>query len=107
MGFSSAKKKIVRPVPPSVNIEVNGKAIEIPANPVRSTNANGITGVDIYEAKYTVPASETKVPKVTASASDKKVKVKVTQADSNTGTAVVKFDYNGMVKTYNVVLAAE
>ncbi len=107
VGFSSKKNKIERPVPPTVNIEVNGKAIEIPATPVRSTNANGITSVDLYEAKYTVPASETKVPKVTASASDKKVKVDVTQADSKTGTAVVKFDYNGKVKTYNVVLAAE
>ena len=29
----------------SVSIKVNGKAIELPATPVRSTNANGITDV--------------------------------------------------------------
>ena len=107
LGFSSNKKEIVRPVPPTVNIKVNGEDIELPETPVRSTNANGITGVDLYEATYTVPANMAGVPKVSASASDRSVKVDVKQADSNTGTAVVKFDYNGVAKTYNVVFAAE
>ena len=31
------------------------------------------------------------------------VKIKITQADSATGTAKVEFDYNGVVKTYRVV----
>ena len=105
LGFSSDKKKIVRPVPPSVSIQVNGEAIELPATPVRSTNANGITGVDLYRATYTVPASVTETPRVSASASDRIVKVDVTQAASKDGTAVVKFDYNGVVKTYQVVFA--
>ncbi len=107
LGFSSAKKKIVRPVVPTVSIMVDGGAIELPDTPVRSTNANGITGVDLYEAKYTVPASTNGTPKVSASASDRNVKVNITQAESKDGTAVVKFDYNGVVKTYNVVFAAE
>jgi arabinoxylan arabinofuranohydrolase len=106
LGFSSDKKKIVRPVPPSVNIMVNGEAIELPATPVRSTNANGITDVSLYQASYAVPADVTAVPQVTASASDDKVKVDVKQAESKDGTAVVKFDNNGMVKTYNVVFAS-
>ena len=107
LGFSSDKKKIIRPVAPAVSIMVNGEAIEIPETPVRSTNANGITGVDLYEANYTVPASATEVPKVSASSGNKKVKATVTQAESKDGTAVVKFDYNGVVKTYNVVFAEE
>jgi hypothetical protein len=107
LGFSSDKKKIVRPVAPTVSILLNGEAIAVPANPVRSTNANGIVGYDIYEAKYVVPASATATPVVTASASDAAVKVSITQAESKTGTAVVKCDYNGVVKTYKVVLAAE
>ena len=107
LGFSSDKKKIVRPVAPTVSIAVNGEAVAVPANPVRSTNANGIVGYDIYEAKYVVPASATATPVVTASASDAAVKVSITQAESKTGTAVVKCDYNGVVKTYKVVLAAE
>jgi len=104
LGFSSDKKKIVRPVPPSVSIKVNGEAIELPATPVRSTNANGITDVTLYQAAYAVPADVTGIPQVAASASDDKVKIDITQAESRDGTAVVKFDYNGLVKTYYVVL---
>ncbi len=107
LGFSSNKKKIVRPVPPTVNIKVNDVVVDIPATPVRSTNANGIVGYDLYETNYKVPSSVTGIPTVSASSNDKNVKVAITQPESNTGTAVVKFDYNGIVKTYNVVLAAE
>lgn len=107
LGFSSKKNKIVRPVAPTVSISVNGTAIEVPATPVRSTNANGIVSLDLYEATYKVPASVTATPAVTATASDPAVKVAITQADSRTGTAVVKFDYKGVVKTYKVVFAAE
>ena len=104
LGFSSDKVAIVRPVPPTVSIKVNGQAVNLPANPVSSTNANGITGVDIYDAAYAVPADVAEIPQVTASASDGSVKVDVKQADAKNGTAVVKFDYNGVVKTYRVRL---
>ncbi|WP_204743186.1 glycoside hydrolase family protein [Pseudocnuella soli] len=103
LGFSSKKKKIVRPVVPTVSILVNGQPVTIPATPVRSTNANGIVGYDIYETSYQVPAGTNGVPKVTASSNNPKVKVSVTQAESANGTAQVQFDYNGMVKTYRVV----
>jgi arabinoxylan arabinofuranohydrolase len=106
LGFSSEKKAIVRPVPPSVSIKVNGAAIELPAVPVRSTNANGITGVDLYQATATLAADAAGVPQVTASASDPAVKVDVTQAKSKDEPAVVKFDYRGAVKTYRVVFAS-
>ena len=103
LGFSSNKKKITRPIVPKVNIEVNGKAIEVPATPVRSTESNGITGYDIYEAVYKLPAGTTGTPTVSASATDKNVKVEIIQATSISGTAIVKFDYKGVVKTYKVV----
>lgn len=103
LGFSSNKKKITRPIVPKVNIEVNGKAIEVPATPVRSTESNGITGYDIYEAVYKLPAGTTGTPTVSASATDKNVKVEIIQATSVSGTAIVKFDYKGVVKTYKVV----
>jgi hypothetical protein len=107
LGFSSSKKPIERPVAPTVSISVNGKAIEVPATPVRSTNANGIVGFDLYEAKVTLPAGSTQNPVVAASASDKAVKVAIEQAQSTTGSAVVKCDYNGVVKTYKVMFAVE
>jgi hypothetical protein len=107
LGFSTAKKKIVRHIAPTVSIKVNGVAVELPAVPVRSTNANGIVNLDLYEASYKLPASLTEIPVVTASASDPDVKVDVTQAESRTGTATVKFDYKGVVKTYKVVFDTE
>ncbi|WP_114792681.1 hypothetical protein U0035_01210 [Niabella yanshanensis] len=107
LGFSSGKKKINRPVVPAVKIAVNGKDIVLPSTPVRSTNANGITGYDIYEAVYKVPSDATTLPKVTASSNNPAVKVNVTQASAALGKAIVKFDYNGVVKTYNVLLSSE
>jgi arabinoxylan arabinofuranohydrolase len=103
LGFSSAKRRIARPVVPTVSIKVNGEAIELPSVPVRSTNANGVVGLDLYEAAYVIPAGTTGVPAVTASASDPAVRVEIAQAVSRTGTAVVKFNYRGVVKTYKVV----
>jgi hypothetical protein len=107
LGFSSKKRKLTRPVVPTVSIAVNGQAITLPATPVRSTNANGIVGYDIYQTTYKVPAGTTGLPKVTASSNNSKVNIAVTQAESLSGTAVVKFDYNGVVKTYKVVYASE
>jgi len=107
LGFSSKNKKIVRPVVPEVKIAVDGQQVDLPSIPVRSTNANGITGYNVYEAKYKMPASSTAKPKVTASSNNKDVKITVTQADSASGKATVQFDYKGMVKTYGVAFVAE
>lgn len=107
LGFSSNKKKIERPVVPVVSIFVNGKAIDVPAIPVRSTNENGITGYDLYETTVKLPAATSQKPVVTASATNKAVKMVITQAESTTGTAQIKCDFNGVVKTYKVVFAAE
>lgn len=102
LGFSSDKKKIARPVVPEIKIMVDGKPIEVPATPVRSTESNGITGYDIYEAVCQLPSSATVIPAVSASTSDSSVKIAVTQATSLAGMAVVIFDYKGVVKTYQV-----
>jgi len=107
LGFSSDKKKIVRPIAPTVSIRVNGEAIDLPATPVRSTNANGIVGLDLYETTYKLPSNITEIPTVSGSASDPDVKVAITQAESKPGTAVVRFHYKGVVKTYRVVFASE
>jgi len=105
LGFSSKNKKIVRPVVPEIKIAVNGQAVDLPSTPVRSTNANGLVGYNLYQASYKVPSSATGIPTVTASSDNKNVKVTVKQAESASGTATVVFDYNGMVKTYHVVLS--
>lgn len=107
LGFSSKNKKLVRPVVPVVSIAVNGQAITLPATPVRSTNANGVVGYDTYETTYKLASGTTAVPNVTASCNNPKVKVSITQAEVLTGTAVVQFDYNGIVKTYKIVYSME
>lgn len=106
LGFSSDKRKIDRPIAPTVSVSVNGQAIELPAIPVRSTNANGIIDYSLYEATYNLP-SNASVPTVTASADNKDVKISITQAESNTGKAVINFNYKGVLKTYNIVLDSE
>lgn len=104
VGFSKKGSELNYPAVPSVEIKVDGQSVELPTIPVRSTNENGYVGYDQYAVEYTLPADGTDVPKVEASSNDSRVKVEVTQPDARNGKAVVKFDYNGKVKTYTVVL---
>lgn len=104
VGFSKKGSELNYPAVPSVEIKVDGQSVELPTIPVRSTNENGYVGYDHYAVEYTLPADGTDVPKVEASSNDSRVKVEVTQPDARNGKAVVKFDYNGKVKTYTVVL---
>lgn len=102
LGFSSAKNKITRPVLPVVTIMANEKAIELPATPVRSTNANGIVGLNFYEATCKIPSGATHAPVIKAFTDNPEVKVSITQAQSISENTVVNFDYKGVVKTYNI-----
>ncbi|MDR2911503.1 MAG: hypothetical protein LBV47_09125 [Bacteroidales bacterium] len=107
LGFSSDKKPIVRPVAPTVNIAVNGVVLDLPAVPLRSTNENGITGYDIYETVVKLTENTTKIPVISASASNSDVKIAITQVKSTSGTAIVQCDYKGVVKTYRIVFASD
>jgi hypothetical protein len=90
-----------------VSISVNGKAIDVPATPVRSTNANGIVGYDQYEARVTLPSGTTQTPVVSASSNNNAVKIVIEQAQSITDPALVKCDFKGISKTYNIVFSME
>ena len=103
LGFSLKDKDMERPVSPTVSISVNDVIVDLPPHPVRSTNANGITGYDLYEVPVKISSTTTRIPNVTASASDPAVKTAITQAQTANGTAIVKFDYKGVVKTYKIV----
>jgi hypothetical protein len=107
LGFSSAKKPIERHIAPTVGITVNGKDIEVPATPVRSTNANGITGYNLYETTVSIPSGSEKVPVVKAKADNSKVKVSIEQAPSLTEAAYINCNYKGVVKTYKLNFVAE
>ncbi len=104
IGFSADEKSLVNPAAPTVSIQADGQEIELPATPVRSTNANGYTGYDQYEAACTLPAGTETAPNITASSDNPNVKIEITQPESKDGKAIVKFDYNGMVKTYTVTV---
>ena len=102
LGFSSKDKDIERPKVPQVSISVDGVEIELPKTPVRSTDTNGIVGYDLYRAKVASAAGE-----VTASSDHPDVELAVVQAKESTGTAEVAFDFNGVVKTYQLVFETE
>ena len=98
LGFTKGGKKMKFPAAPAVSISVNGKALEMPEVPVRSTNENGLVTYDQYEVVCNMPAEGATVK---ASADNKAVKVNAGKPAD--GKAVVTFDYNGVVKTYTVV----
>ncbi|WP_291529646.1 hypothetical protein [Bacteroides sp. UBA939] len=100
LGFSSDKKQIAPPMVPAVTILVDGKAIELPAAPVRSTNANGVVGFDLYETTCKVAADTRRIPVVSATADNRDVKVNVVQATHSSRKAAVQVEYKGRVKTY-------
>jgi len=107
LGFSSKHTKIERPIVPQVRIAVNGKALEIPAAPVRSTNANGIVDYGQYEIKSKISSQQAAAPVVTASSDNPAVKISIKQAASSSGTCRVTCDYNGVFKIYNVIFTTE
>ncbi|RZF59290.1 glycoside hydrolase family protein [Sphingobacterium corticibacterium] len=107
IGFSTAKKKIARPIVPKVDISVDGHKVLLPETPIRSTNENGIVGYDRYEVKYMPPNKESNIPVVTATADNKDVKINIKQMTTKSDVATVEFNYNGVVKTYNVIISPE
>ena len=104
IGFSAKGVEIAQPKVPSVSVVVNDIKLTLKETPARSTSENGIVGYDVYEEVVTLAADCTTVPKVKAYASDSEVKVTVKEPKSVSDTAVIKFDYRGVVKTYNVMM---
>ncbi|NLY42639.1 MAG: hypothetical protein GX066_01430 [Clostridiaceae bacterium] len=105
LGFSSDTKDIDYVAPPAISIQVDGVPLTLPTTPVRSTNANGIVGYDLYELSYTLPSSTTGIPVITASSVDPSVKITISQPPVQNGVAVVRFNKDGVVKTYRVQLS--
>lgn len=103
LGFSSKDSELERPISPKVHIDVDGKSVEVPETPVRSTNQNGIVSYDLYEVKANTHFDTYSNPKVTATSDNPAVKISIKQADEESNVAFVRCDYNGVVKTYNVV----
>ncbi|MDL2210983.1 hypothetical protein LJB79_00150 [Bacteroides sp. OttesenSCG-928-M17] len=104
LGFSSKDKEIACPVVPTVTIQIDGKPIDLPKTPVRSTNANGIIGYDTYEVVLPKGTSRNVAISV---AVDKTCEMVVTHPASGPEMAIVQLSYEGVVKTYRIIVAGE
>ncbi len=92
LGFCKKGAPLTRPVPPTVDIQVNGQRVEIPALPTRSTEANGYVSQDIYD----IDAPFTEGSTITATAGP--------GVDIVIDGTTVKCTYKGKTKTFNVHL---
>ena len=100
LGFSRKGLDINYPEPPTVSICVNGRPVELPTTPVRSTNANGLTSYDQYEAIFTADANASAQPQVTATSANPEVRTDVKPTAE--GQWTVTCTYRGMTKTYTL-----
>ena len=98
IAFSSKTKQFERPVPPTVNITVNGVKAELSATPIRSTEQNGYYDVRFYDATVNLNADQAKSLNIQATASDPAVKI--TMGSSAGGKLSVIANYNGHDKVY-------
>ncbi len=101
LGFSAKGEQMNYPAPPTVAITIDGKAVDLPATPVRFNADNGYSGYDHYEADFQIAESDN-LPVVKGTSSNPNVKVRMAQVASKGGKTIVKFDYKGVVKTYTI-----
>lgn len=101
LGFSKKGSPLDYSKAPKVSIKVDGVAVDVPEIPEREDDYNGYTGYDQYKVVYN--ASSSKAPRIEATSDNPAVKITIEQPTAAGGNAVVKCDYNGVVKTYNVV----
>lgn len=94
IGFSKNGTPFKRPVVPTVTIMADGKKLNLPSTPVRTSNANGLTDA----IRYQVYAPLTDGSKITVTASDPSVKTVVSPIVE--GRATVKCSYNGKEKIF-------
>lgn len=94
LGFSSKDVAIERPVPPTVQISVDGKKLVMPTEPIRSTNLNGYTDV----TRYQVYGPVTESSKIDVKATSPEVNITVSEIVE--GRATVKCSYKGIDKVY-------
>ncbi|MBO4397087.1 MAG: hypothetical protein J5805_00980 [Bacteroidaceae bacterium] len=97
IGFSSNTKSIERPVPPTINIEIDGEKLNMPSTPIRSTEQNGYCDVKHYAIEYNAKP-DTKISNISVTSSDPSVKVVVEPIVD--GVIKVIATYNELDKVY-------
>ena len=94
LGFSKPGVPCEPPVVPVVTITADGKKLNIPATPIRCSNANGLTDAIRYQVY--APLTDKSVIEVTAS----KPGVRSEVSPITDGRATVRCTYNGLEKIY-------
>lgn len=94
IGFSKAGRPCERPVVPEVTITADGQKLNIPALPIRTTNANGYTDITHYQVYGKLNSNSV----LRATASDPAVKLEVGKVTE--GRATIKATYNGVTKIF-------
>jgi len=94
IGFSNKDTEIEMPVPPTVEILVDGGIINLPEIPIRSTNLNGYTDVTRYQAY--APLTDKSTIEVKASSPE----VSISVSPIVCGRATVTLTYKGQNKVY-------
>ena len=94
LSFSKGPAGNKAPVVPTVTITVDGKNVNLPANPMFSTNDNGFMMANNYQAY--APLKDNSVIKATAS--DPAVTFQI--GSISNGRATVKCTYKGQTKNY-------
>ena len=95
IGFSKSDACPV-PVVPEVTITVDGQKLNIPANPIMSTNANGYTECNHYQLYGPLKANS----KVQATCEKAPNAVKFEVSPVTNGRASVKATFNGVSKYF-------
>lgn len=96
IGFSSKAVPFNVPIVPQITITADGKRLQIPDSPIRSTNQNGYTDAIRYQV-YAPITSETQLQ---ATASHPDVKIKVSAITD--GRATIRATYQGKEKIFLV-----
>lgn len=102
LGFSKRGEQMECPLPPMVDIRLNGRSLTLPQTPTRMTNANGILSYNEYDVVAPLVEGERQIPIVTATADNPEVKITVLQPASLQDRAYVKCVYKGQSKNYTI-----
>ena len=94
IGFSKAGTPCVRPEVPTVSITADGRALSIPREPIRCSNANGLTD----QIRYQVYAPLRDGSRLEVTPSDPSMKVEVSPIVE--GRATVTCTWKGLKKIY-------
>ena len=94
IGFTKGAQELARPVVPQINISVDGQRLNIPAEPLPTTNANGYTECNRYQLY--APLSNDSQIRVAASGGA----VQISISPVSDGRATVRCSYEGKEKIF-------